>query len=353
MNDLVLINGQEVQRIEYKGDPIVTMPMVDELHERPKGTTRRAFNQHKEKLIEGTDYFRVPYEEWSKILCGETSSEGDPEVFCDSGSSGNNKVAGGETSRGYEGGDRRTNFVRRSDSKDEEGPQADYEEHFSRTNFVRLKYGNHRGEMIFITKYGYLMIVKTFNDKLAWKVQRQLVTRYFESESYRPGMGAVDQQALSRMCVAVDKKLRNKTIFRVLKHYYGIPVDDLLRENEVLSQKKRAPSMDMVTLIDFYLHALMESGPEKWGLQAGVDNRGYKYFMAVTQQLVEIFNDIGKQREFPDFPLTAVQLGVHFSKDREEFIRLGWEKSKVPAKTIKGVRIFRYTFIDPEGPLAA
>ena len=38
-----------------------------------------------------------------------------------------------------------------------------------------------RGEVIFLTEQGYLMLVKSFTDDLAWQVQRQLVNNYFKS----------------------------------------------------------------------------------------------------------------------------------------------------------------------------
>ena len=43
------------------------------------------------------------------------------------------------------------------------------------TNFV----GSNAKEIILITESGYLMLVKSFQDELAWKVQRELVNNYF------------------------------------------------------------------------------------------------------------------------------------------------------------------------------
>ncbi|MBH8022117.1 hypothetical protein I6C29_21100, partial [Clostridioides difficile] len=43
------------------------------------------------------------------------------------------------------------------------------------TNFV----GSNARELILLTETGYLMLVKSFTDDLAWKVQRQLVNSYF------------------------------------------------------------------------------------------------------------------------------------------------------------------------------
>lgn len=48
---------------------------------------------------------------------------------------------------------------------------------------------NPEADITLITETGYLMLVKSFTDDLAWKVQRQLVNRYFrkeEEKSYFP-----------------------------------------------------------------------------------------------------------------------------------------------------------------------
>lgn len=55
-------------------------------------------------------------------------------------------------------------------------------ERFS-TNFVpNSKGGNPNNEILLITESGYLMLVKSFTDDLAWQVQRQLVNTYFRAK---------------------------------------------------------------------------------------------------------------------------------------------------------------------------
>ena len=50
------------------------------------------------------------------------------------------------------------------------------------TNFVPnlSKGGNPDLEVYLLTEFGYMMLVKSFNDDLAWDVQRQLVNTYFQ-----------------------------------------------------------------------------------------------------------------------------------------------------------------------------
>jgi len=114
--DAVTINGENIPRVAYKGQPVVTLRMMDELHHRVEGTARRNFNQHKEQLVENEDYYVVPYIEWSEIIA------------------------------------------------------------------VRNSYGDmtkQRNPMTFLTQTGYLLLVKTFTDKLAWQIQRELINGYF------------------------------------------------------------------------------------------------------------------------------------------------------------------------------
>jgi hypothetical protein len=113
----VVIAGQSVAKIEYKGQPVVTFRMIDELHQRPESTARQTFNRNKERFIKDEDYFEVPFEEWSQI----------PAVC---------QIYGGQDT-------------------------------------------GQRNPIIFFSQSGYLMIVKPFNDDLSWQIQRELVKCYF------------------------------------------------------------------------------------------------------------------------------------------------------------------------------
>lgn len=125
MNEVLVIEGKQVERIEYNGQPVLTMPMVDEIHQRPEGTARRNFNQNRGKFIVGEDFYELPYEEWS-VLVGRISS-------------------------------------------DQRGKSSDQRE----------SKGGHRGNMIILGLSGYLMLAKSFTDDLSWHVQRILVKSYF------------------------------------------------------------------------------------------------------------------------------------------------------------------------------
>ncbi|MDF2858358.1 MAG: hypothetical protein K0Q87_4209 [Neobacillus sp.] len=68
------------------------------------------------------------------------------------------------------------------------------------TNFVpnQSKGGNPNNDVILITEQGYLMLVKSFTDDLAWKVQRDLVNTYFK---VKKPLSAIEQLQLTQQAI--------------------------------------------------------------------------------------------------------------------------------------------------------
>lgn len=120
MNELktVSINKADITVKEYQGKRVVTLKDIDLCHGRPDGTARRNFNQNKQHLIEGTDYFKIT-----------------PNEF--------------------------------------------------RTAFGNMD-KRQQNDVTLITESGYMMLVKSFTDDLAWEVQRQLVNTYFNCKAKQP-----------------------------------------------------------------------------------------------------------------------------------------------------------------------
>lgn len=112
----VTINSTDISVKEYRGKRVVTLKEIDQCHGRPDGTARRNFNQNKQHLIEGVDYFIINQPNEIRTL-GITRPQGG----------------------------------------------------VSKT-------------VTLLTESGYLMLVKSFTDDLAWDVQRQLVNSYFGVE---------------------------------------------------------------------------------------------------------------------------------------------------------------------------
>ena len=63
-----------------------------------------------------------------------------------------------------------------------------------RTNKIMNISSMVREDITFLTESGYLMLVKSFTDDLAWEVQRQLVKGYFRAKNNQPIGIIVPQQ---------------------------------------------------------------------------------------------------------------------------------------------------------------
>ena len=72
------------------------------------------------------------------------------------------------------------------------------------TNFV----GSNAREFILITEQGYLMLVKSFIDDLAWEVQRKLVKSYFNAKKIKSAIEEL-QEIQTRAILEVNEKVNN------------------------------------------------------------------------------------------------------------------------------------------------
>ncbi|WP_241622507.1 ORF6N domain-containing protein [Rosenbergiella australiborealis] len=67
MNAITLSN-QNLPLVEYKGQRVVTLAMIDQAHQRPEGTARKAFNRHRSRFTEGRHFFELT----ASILCTQS-----------------------------------------------------------------------------------------------------------------------------------------------------------------------------------------------------------------------------------------------------------------------------------------
>jgi len=140
MNPITIHNTQ-LPIVEYRGQRVVTLAMIDLVHERPEGTAGRNFREHRERLIDGHDYVQISSDEIRR---------NNPGAIPDS--------------------------LRRND-------------------------------VVLLTEQGYLMLVKSLTDDLAWTVQRQLVSNYF-----RPQLFVVPQTRAEAMRLAADLEEQNEVL---------------------------------------------------------------------------------------------------------------------------------------------
>ena len=149
MDNLVHIGNADISIKEYKGKRVVTFKDIDMVHERPDGTARKRFSDNRKHFVEGEDYFVLKPSDLENTGMSEIRTSGITEV-------------------------------------------------------------NPRGTA-FITEQGYLMLVKSFTDDLAWEVQRKLVSSYFNvhqsvNDQLSPELQAL-QGLLNQM---VQKELADK-----------------------------------------------------------------------------------------------------------------------------------------------
>lgn len=105
----------EIPYLTHNDQPVLTLALIDRVHNRVEGTARKRFNDNRKRFIDGEDYFYVTDSDGLSVF--RTSN---PGVLKDA------------------------------------------------TNDITL-----------ITESGYLMLVKSFTDDLSWQIQRQLVKLYF------------------------------------------------------------------------------------------------------------------------------------------------------------------------------
>lgn len=132
ITDCIIINTMPLAIKEYNNRRVVTFKDIDTLHQRPKGTARKRFNDNKSRFIEGEDYFKVCASEF------------------------------------------RTRKIANISSKAQE-------------------------DITLITESGYLMLVKSLTDDLAWKVQRELVNTYFRTKDMFTVFQTFSQTLLNRI----------------------------------------------------------------------------------------------------------------------------------------------------------
>lgn len=56
---LITIHNTQLPVVEYLGQRVVTLAMIDQVHERPEGTARRNFNEHRGRFSQERHFFEV------------------------------------------------------------------------------------------------------------------------------------------------------------------------------------------------------------------------------------------------------------------------------------------------------
>jgi len=112
-----------------------------------------------------------------------------------------------------------------------------------RTHEIADVNANFHGSMIFLTKFGYLLLVKSLTDNLAWRVQKELVKSYFESHN---PIHTTNNPILEREVHSLSQ-LHNSLTACVTE--YGYQIRELLnRLNELeLNSKNNSISNNLIS----------------------------------------------------------------------------------------------------------
>lgn len=66
-HEVISVLGKDVVKVEYKGQRVVTLKQIDDLHGTPKDAAFKQFDRHRSRYVVGTDYFFVPHSQNSEI----------------------------------------------------------------------------------------------------------------------------------------------------------------------------------------------------------------------------------------------------------------------------------------------
>ncbi|MGN6548479.1 MAG: hypothetical protein ACTHJ3_01085 [Pararhizobium sp.] len=75
----VSIAGTDVRRITYKDEPVVSLAMVDEVHQRPNGTAGRNFRENRHRFVQAEDFIVGNLDEMRRAFPGAFPSRGGGE----------------------------------------------------------------------------------------------------------------------------------------------------------------------------------------------------------------------------------------------------------------------------------
>jgi len=64
----VTVHDAKMPLIEYQGQRVVTFAMIDEAHQRPKDTARKAFNRNRSRFVEGRHFFVLT----TSVICTQS-----------------------------------------------------------------------------------------------------------------------------------------------------------------------------------------------------------------------------------------------------------------------------------------
>lgn len=166
MNEIINVHGTDLPVVEFNGRRVVTLAMVDNVHQRPEDTAGRNFRTNRERFIEGEDFFVASSDEIRRI------------------------------------------------------------------NADAIPHALRRQDVTLLTEGGYLMLVKSFTDDLAWQVQRELVNSYFRKKEAAPLTPAQMFLQSAQVMAEIERRQieQAETVARIEQR-----IDDVEQKTQILA----------------------------------------------------------------------------------------------------------------------
>lgn len=255
----VTIASHSLKVVEYDGQRVVTLAMIDKAHERPEGTARKRFNDNKRHFTEGEDFHKVSASEIRTRKIVEISAKATEDVTL-------------------------------------------------------------------ITESGYLMLVKSFTDDLAWIVQRDLVRNYFRPKVEQPAIPS-HPEALR---LAADLMEKNNTLINTV----------MAKDQELAVAKPKAEALDELATLDG-VHNLRSAAQ-----QCGWPERAF------VRKLVEIgwlyeHNVTGRKCAYADKIKAGLMEAKNVEVKRSGYVE-GVGQPMITQKGLAALRVLIGAYLSPD-----
>jgi len=80
IRQVISIANSDLTIIEHQGERVVTLAMVDQVHQRPEGTARKRLNDNRERFIEGKHLYKICASEFRTRFPGVISERATEDV---------------------------------------------------------------------------------------------------------------------------------------------------------------------------------------------------------------------------------------------------------------------------------
>ncbi|WP_448090770.1 ORF6N domain-containing protein [Pseudomonas azerbaijanoccidentalis] len=81
IRQVISIADNDLTIIEHQGERVVTLAMVDQVHQRPEGTARKRFNDNRSRFVDGKHLFKVCADEFRRHKPGAISNKAHEDII--------------------------------------------------------------------------------------------------------------------------------------------------------------------------------------------------------------------------------------------------------------------------------